>query len=656
MDRLEFSPTHAVQSIKDWSGGNSALLHKPEIRSDWTARPVKWPLRLAAAYSRIIEAYESLGRRRPWAFAVLTMAMLFGLVFLVFTPGFDTNDDPVMNLIVAGKGYGLTPDEHLVFSHVLVGFALKWLYTAFPAIPWYGGYLIAINFVAQTIMLYCGIQRGYTRLRLRLYLVYFATAGLYLVNNLQFTSTAFLAGQSGLLLLMLAIGRATADRHARAWLWFTAGFFLLVVSSLIRREVFYPVMGLAMLLCGVLAVAGTRRVRDLITAGGVIAAALTAATVSWQLNHAYYESDAGWRGFYEYNKLRVKFNDEAWVSYSRETAGVFAKAGWGEIDFEMISAWYFDNDALYNGQTLASILDGYPWQRARVSLRMVAETMATVLLDRESLALLLAFPLLFYCVERRGAHRLVVALATAGCASLIVGLILFSKAPPSRVYVPILSFPLAVAAFLARGDGFLGERRQRARAALRWWHPSSWRKAMSLPFAAHAAAIVLVLMLAGVFKGTYHQYRRSRERVKASQQLYDHAAAMQQTDDKLFVCWAASFPFEALRPLDNFEWMADLHFLIIGWPQKTPLHQRMKDRFAIGDLAEAMFRRTDLYLIAHSYYLGLYEQYVREHFGVELTYETRLFTKQFSLTQAMERQPARRRERLAAGTQPTRTK
>ena len=64
-------------------------------------------------------------------------------------------------------------------------------------------------------MLYCVVRPGYTRLRLRLYLVYFATAGLYLINNLQFTSTAFLAGQSGILLLMLAL-RPLATRRTAA--------------------------------------------------------------------------------------------------------------------------------------------------------------------------------------------------------------------------------------------------------------------------------------------------------------------------------------------------------------------------------------------------------------------------------------------------------
>jgi hypothetical protein len=142
------------------------------------------------------------------------------------------------------------------------------------------------------------------------------------------------------------------------------------------------------------------------------------------------------------------------------------------------------------------------------------------------------------------------------------------------------------------------------------------------------------MMCLGVAKGTYGQYRRSRERIKISNQLYDLLAALDAADDKLFICWAATFPYEALRPLDSLNRMSDVHLLVLGWPQKTPLHQRMKDRFKIADLAEAIYSRNDLYLIAHPHYLGLYEEYVREHFGVELTYETKRFAKLFTVTQA----------------------
>ncbi|MEX2142874.1 MAG: hypothetical protein WD894_26695 [Pirellulales bacterium] len=621
------------------------LLLRPE---PWTAKAphsralrIRWWLtRVKAGYEIAIGPYEKLGRRAPLRFAAFNVAILFTLVFAIFVPGFDTNDDAVMNMIVAGKGYGVVPDEHMVFSNVLIGLGLKTLYTQWPSFPWYGSYLLAVHFIAQTTMLFCAIRPGYTRLRLRLYLVYFATAGLYFINNLQFTSTAFMAGQSGLLLLMLAVRDSSAGETSRWRLWRACAFafVLLLVSSLLRREVFYPVVGLAIPTCGLVALAGRRPLFNAVACLSVLAAAFAAATACWHYNNAYYDVDDGWRSFYEYNQVRVKFNDEAWVRYSPETSYLFREVNWSENDFEMLNAWFFDNEERYSLEALRHVLEEYPWQRSRVSGEMFAGSIASVFFDRESLAIFLVLPLLLYCLEPRAVNYAVVGVALAMSCGLIGYLILFSKTPPSRVYVPTLAFPLAVAACLAHSSTFLPPERFRTWLRMIFSRSAGWRRSLRVPLTKYVAAVVLALMCVGVAKGTYHQYRRSRERIKTSNQLYELLATIDASDDKLFVCWAAAFPYEGLRPFDSLQSMSDLHLLVLGWPQKTPLHRRMKEHFAVGDLAEALYRRNDLYLIAHPYYLGLYEEYVREHFGAELRYETPRYAKLFSVTQAIERQ------------------
>jgi hypothetical protein len=287
------------------------------------------------------------------------------------------------------------------------------------------------------------------------------------------------------------------------------------------------------------------------------------------------------------------------------------------------------------------VLEQYPWQQSRVSGEMFLDSIGAVFLDRESLAIFLVLPLLVYCLKPRGVNYAVVGLALAMACGLIGYLILFSKTPPSRVYVPTLAFPLAVATCLAHGGKFLPPQRFRTWLRMVFSRAAGWQRTVKLPLTMYVAVAVAALMWVGVAKGTYHQYRRSRERIKASKQLYDLLATIDASEEELFVCWAATFPYEALRPFDGFESMSDLHLLVLGWPQKTPLHRRMKERFDLDDLAQAIYRRNDLYLIAHPYYLGLYEQYVREHYGKELRYETRQFAKLFSVTQATERETRR---------------
>jgi hypothetical protein len=595
--------------------------------------------RLAAIYTLAIDWYEDLGRRAPVRFAGLTVALLFALTFSIFQPGFDTNDDAVMNMVVAGKGYGLFPDEHMVFSNVLLGLVLKSLYTTWPSIPWYGAYLVSVHFLAQTVMLFCIIRPGYTRLRLRLYLAYFAVAGLYVLNNLQFTSAAFLTGQSGVILLLWLMRRFDIDKiSVRQFVPACAlAFALLVFSSLVRREVFYPVVGLAIPTCGLMALFGRRPIAASICAAGILALAFAVAAGCWRYNQAYYDADAGWRNFYEYNKVRVKFNDEAWVRYSPEMAYLFREVGWSENDFEMLNSWFFDDENRYSLQALQHVLTQYSWRESRVSADMFASSIAAVFFDRESLALFLVLPILVFCMERRTVNFAVVGGMLAMAGALIAYLILFSKTPPSRVYVPTLAFPLAVAACLSHGSTYLPPERFRTWLRMVFSQPAGWRRALRFPLTKYVSVLVLLAMCTGVASGSYQQYRRSRERIKSSNQLYDLLSSIDASDDKLFICWAATFPYEALRPFDTLKSMEDLHLLVLGWPQKTPLHYRMKQRFGIRDLAEAIYRRNDLYLVAHPYYLGLYEQYIREHFGVELCYETRQYARLFSVTQASAR-------------------
>jgi len=634
--------------------GRVGALPSAQIGGDWLPRVVG---RLSACYRAAIDRYEGLGRRAPIRFAMLTVAVLFGFVFSIFEPGFDTNDDAVMNMIVAGKGYGLSPDEHIVFSNVLVGFVLARLYSLCPSIPWYGGYLLTIHFAAQSLILYCVVRPAYTRLRLRLYLVYFATAGLFFINNLQFTSTAFVAGQSGILLLMLAVRSASSGAFGRrqlAWACFVA-LNLLVLSSLVRREVFYPVVGMAIPTCGLAALAGRKPLAGLTASLGVIVAAVAVSAACWEFNYAHYNVDPRWRDFYEYNKLRVKFNDEAWVRYSSETAYLFQAVNWSENDFDMLSAWFFDNENRYSQEALRYVLEKYPWRESRISGEMFVGSALAVFLDRESLALFLALPILVYCMERRTLNYAIVGAALAMACVLIAYLILFSKTPPSRVYVPTLAFPLAVTVCLAHGSTFLPPERFRTWLRMVFSQPSGWRKALRIPLTKCLAGAVMAMMCLAVAKSTYGQYRRSRERIKISNQLYDLLGSLDASDDKLYICWAATFPYEALRPLDSLQRMSDLHLLVLGWPQKTPLHQRMKDRFKIGDLAEAIYHRNDLYLIAHAHYLGLYEEYVREHFGVELKYQTRHYAKLFTVTQASNQRtggPDMQRTALGQAGQP----
>src|SRR4029077_5929082 len=63
-------------------------------------------------------------------------------------------------MIASGTGICTAPDAHLVFTNIVIGHALNWLYIAVPNVPWYGAYLFLTHFAAQVAILYCALTIG----------------------------------------------------------------------------------------------------------------------------------------------------------------------------------------------------------------------------------------------------------------------------------------------------------------------------------------------------------------------------------------------------------------------------------------------------------------------------------------------------------------
>ena len=79
----------------------------------------------------------------PWA--VVIGAVLIGIAVITGTH-YDTIDDVLMNAFAAGRLLSSAPDEHLIYTNVIIGFPLKFLYLVAGAVPWYGLYLIIPQF------------------------------------------------------------------------------------------------------------------------------------------------------------------------------------------------------------------------------------------------------------------------------------------------------------------------------------------------------------------------------------------------------------------------------------------------------------------------------------------------------------------------------
>jgi hypothetical protein len=404
--------------------------------------------RLRCAGQWLLGKGEGLAQRAPLRFSLLMIAVLFAAVFLMLAPAYQSNDDPQLAMIAAGKGTCDAPNEHLIYTNILIGLVLKYLYTNWPSMPWYGIYLYAVQYFAQVAILYCAIGSKYTRLRMGLFLLWFITVGVSQMNCLQFTMTALLAGQSGALLCLMALRRLSAGSRVQVRTLLSCGATLLVLASMIRLECFY-------LTCLVMAPVallflGWPLQRQVI-AGGALTAGTCLAFVCTlaAYNDAHY-TDPEWQNFFAYNKLRTKFNDYAWISYTPETAHVFDQANWSENDQSMIALWFYDDPALYSETRLRQVLESYPWQSQRLTLDYWLDCARGVFLDRPFLGPLCLFPLFFCCTawSKRAVWAILTTIATVLC--LLVFTALFIKQPPTRVSFPVLTCPLMILLLLSR--------------------------------------------------------------------------------------------------------------------------------------------------------------------------------------------------------------
>lgn len=275
--------------------------------------------------------------------AALLNAFLFGLFFAVATPCYETNDDSCMQFIASGFYTG-QPSEYLVFTSFLIGWPLRILYSLWPGCNWYFAYLVAAHYAALTVVAFLVLSRRPGWPFGLLYVGFFLVVETRILLELQFTTSAFLAGTAGLLLLVDGLQRGRAPR----WSLVIAGFAFTALMVMIREAV-APLLVLIALpfLIERLGLAGWRRLLGL----GLVYAALFLALQG--INRWYYVRDPAWAEYLEYNDLRGRIHRTALNARIQEAGPV---VGWSQNDTYMFDNWYFAEPDVYGSISKMRVL------------------------------------------------------------------------------------------------------------------------------------------------------------------------------------------------------------------------------------------------------------------------------------------------------------
>lgn len=585
---------------------------------------------------------QRVAARNPWRCALLLAPLLFALLATVFQPAYETNDDPTISMIASGKLFSTAPDEHLIFSHPLIGLMLKQLYTQAPNLPWYALYLLATQAVAHTVI--TGLLLSYRPLRQALVWLAFwlGTIGIYFITHLQFTTTAFLAGMAGVLLLWeaacrvcsrstsqtkrisdQAVGSSNPSSPSQPVLGLlVAGSALLLWCEMIRWYMFYLIVVLPLPAIAVWWWWKKPGWRITAKAAAVVALVILGGLGMKEWHLAYYHADPEWRDFYEYNELRAQFNDTIKVVYNEQTRDSFEQAGWHEIDMQMITSWCYDDPEVFSRKKLRQIWDSRAWQAERKSLGTVLLEMKRILLVREQRLCLLLLAILTFIVpvDRRHLSFNTAVLGAAFGAILLLSII--QKTLPARVFMPIVVWAIVAIGWNLLNRSLVSSSAPPALSIWQAWQNLIQRLHAALPTFGRIRAIGRVgpvcLVIIGLGLAIKYHYNFQAQRTVAQQNIFDAFHSFQSQPSTLYVFWASSIPLENLNPLSTFEGLNEAHMLWFGWSQQMPPHRAMKARYGITNLMREWPDHPEVQVICPPICAELYAEYAKTHYAHEV--------------------------------------
>lgn len=165
-----------------------------------------------------------------WLIAFSITLFLFLLVNVFLFPLFNSGDDVFLMYTLAG-GYGTPPTDLLQYNygwHPLLGWIVKSLFKFYPGINWYTIFLLAIQILGYSIILYVLLKKYNFKGALLSYLILFLFIGVPELLSLNYTSSSWVLAVAGMFLLINALEREK-DR-----INILLGFSCLFIAGLLR--------------------------------------------------------------------------------------------------------------------------------------------------------------------------------------------------------------------------------------------------------------------------------------------------------------------------------------------------------------------------------------------------------------------------------------
>lgn len=564
------------------------------------------------------------GRALALVSFLTVVCFIAGVYTICGGPLFETNDDIGLSMIIAGIGFADRPDDHLHYSHFLVGRVLNALYTFNRSVPWYGVYLLLAQVVSLAVVTRVLLSKGKNVTGLFAAVVFLLCACIRPVFYMQFTTTAAMLASAGALLLLVAAerGKSLALRQLFPVLaFFTAGAMIrcesaklvLLLAAFAIAARFFPRLEWRKLLIAAISV--------LVTLAAVFAVELS--------NRSYYSLDE-WKEFHSLYSAYFPLIHKHIAPADPACVKAFESVGWSPADVGMFKRWYMLDSTKYSVDKINKVSASLPPIAPGVTFNYVMSTIIGIVTDLTIAPMLAAGVCLLLCL-RRSRFSFWSGILFLTASSGLSLFLLIDLHLPARVYASIMSFSILVLLFYAspiltrifsptleseRGlpkvlqpvQAWLlrGLDRDGSGRIVRWQQTAL----CLVPF------LIVINMLVVPFVSTYQGLSKKTQR--ESEALKESIKRLNPDPKNLYVVWGTSFPFERIRPFDNLnDYFADWKLVWMGAYARSPLVVSRLEQFGIHDPVIDC-DKPNLFHISCSLFNGGMDSYLAQMCGKKL--------------------------------------
>ena len=374
-------------------------------------------------------------QKHPLLTAVILNSCFLLAAFIFCDPKYETADDFIEDAILSGSMSG-TPDAHLLYSNIILGYLLKGLYTVIPSVSFYFFFLIILGFCAITAALWlilsnCKKDNDVLMgiLMCSIFLVFF-TKDIYVLP--QFTKAAAIACTVGGLVFLKGIW----DKDGKNIIRIICGIVLTLGGCMLRMNVIYlslPFLFISFCNRYYMYVKSNddpknKYAIEILKRVACCILLIALAYLMLFLNNCIWDKDPDYARFRRMEPSRYEITDAPYTNNFEDIKPEMDSIGVSFNDYIMMKTWSFVDSEIFNEEKLQdfiSIQNRYSSSKPS-GLKDIADDFADLDLLDYSIVWGLVILAAAYCIFSRKSVVFSVATVLLSLA-LIVAMIMYGR-------------------------------------------------------------------------------------------------------------------------------------------------------------------------------------------------------------------------------------